>query len=364
MLTKSQALSNELGSEHNIVSFDPRGVNNSDINLDCFRGVTGAIGGFMLQAFTRPSGDGPETARRRQWKLGRKLGERCTAAQGPKKLSRYANTVAVANDMRHYIELRARSLGNPVEKSRLWYYGVSYGTVLGATFAALFPDRVGRMILDAVQDADDYYSGRWLSSLRDTDATVRTFFESCFEAGKERCAFHGNAESAEQLEDRFNRILDFYTEQPETVPIDVQGASSPFIIDFPEIVKLSAFMAAYNPIQGFPILAGYLALLELSIAVQSTGRRPTDNGLNEIIPRTDSLNVLQMMMQISCIDQAGRTNVSTFEQYESHVNHLVNQSFIAGNQFGVLHIAPCPKLDIKPQKSQLLKGNIESPLLH
>lgn len=39
---------------------------------------------------------------------------------------------------------------------RLKFIGGSYGTILGNTFASMFPGRVGRMILDGVADADDW----------------------------------------------------------------------------------------------------------------------------------------------------------------------------------------------------------------
>jgi pimeloyl-ACP methyl ester carboxylesterase len=34
----------------------------------------------------------------------------------------------------------------------------SYGTILGATFAALYPDMVKRMVLDGVSDAESYFN--------------------------------------------------------------------------------------------------------------------------------------------------------------------------------------------------------------
>lgn len=37
--------------------------------------------------------------------------------------------------------------------------GLSYGTLLGATVAAMFPDRIGAMVLDGVINPFEYYWG-------------------------------------------------------------------------------------------------------------------------------------------------------------------------------------------------------------
>lgn len=98
-------------------------------------------------------------------------------------IGRYLNTPSVAEDMRAIIEAfgewrereaKQRSILENVQltaeiqeatrwkcgEEKLLYLGSSYGTLLGATFAAMHPDKVGRMALDGVVNADDYYSGK------------------------------------------------------------------------------------------------------------------------------------------------------------------------------------------------------------
>ncbi|KAG6123816.1 hypothetical protein E4U38_001034, partial [Claviceps purpurea] len=59
-------------------------------------------------------------------------------------------------DERLKLKKRGRREGNVV---KLQYLGFSCGTVLGNYVASLFPERVGRVVLDGVCNADDYSNG-------------------------------------------------------------------------------------------------------------------------------------------------------------------------------------------------------------
>jgi pimeloyl-ACP methyl ester carboxylesterase len=69
------------------------------------------------------------------------------------------------------------------EPQLLNFLGLSYGTFLGQTFASMFPDRVGRMVLDAVMDPDDRVNGNDVAELISVDAAFSTFFVCCNLAG-------------------------------------------------------------------------------------------------------------------------------------------------------------------------------------
>jgi len=61
-------------------------------------------------------------------------------------------TAYVARDIMRIVD----ALG---EDGLLRYWGFSYGTLLGATMATMFPDKMDRVVLDGVANAKEYYAG-------------------------------------------------------------------------------------------------------------------------------------------------------------------------------------------------------------
>lgn len=130
-------------------------------------------------------------------------------------------------------------------------------TLLGATFASIFPDRVGRVILDGVVDADLYVSPVWVDSIRDADNIISSFYSYCLKAG-EQCALYRKGDGEKDIETRFQSVLTGLKESPITV-IDPQ-TSSPAIIHY-DYIKTLLFGAAYSPTMSFPLVAVFMDVL-------------------------------------------------------------------------------------------------------
>ncbi|KAH3917076.1 hypothetical protein HBI56_122610 [Parastagonospora nodorum] len=189
LLLNLPALLHALGTENNLVGFDPRGVNNPGPVLSCF--LDGELGTSRLyRDLDTPVDMHDAKSYGEVFARATAFGEFCTNAHSAANdTAKYVNTVAIANDMRHYIELLAKSKGQNVQNAQLWYYALSYGSVLGTTFASLFPNRVGRIAVDGIVDGEDYYNGKWSANVADADYAFRYFFRRCHEVGKDRCAF-------------------------------------------------------------------------------------------------------------------------------------------------------------------------------
>jgi pimeloyl-ACP methyl ester carboxylesterase len=121
-----------LRTRYDLVSFDPRGVGRSapitcasDKEIDAAAAVDG-------------SPDTPEEEK--TFVAEQKTGvKRCQARSG--KYLAYVGTANAARDM----EVLRKALGD----RKLYYFGTSYGTWLGANYAHQFPGSTGRLVLDA-----------------------------------------------------------------------------------------------------------------------------------------------------------------------------------------------------------------------
>lgn len=128
----------------------------------------------------------------------------------------------------------------------------SYGSVLGATFSAMFPDKVGRIDIDGVCDAEDHYAVMWSNNLIDTDKTLQTFFDQCVAVGPARCPFY--APTADNIARNLTALYD----EVRIRPVPVRTPTSYGLINYSRL-KFTIFVALYNPFATFLWLASGLA---------------------------------------------------------------------------------------------------------
>jgi pimeloyl-ACP methyl ester carboxylesterase len=135
------ALSTILKGRYNILSWDPRSVNLTSPALGCFEtpgdGVRFAHDAENLGLpFGNASvGHGEEGWMRKVDAYNRALDSLCVE-NGDQGMLRGSSTALVVRDM--------KSIMMALGEERLSYWGFSYGTILGATFSAMFPDLVHR----------------------------------------------------------------------------------------------------------------------------------------------------------------------------------------------------------------------------
>ena len=188
-------------------------------------------------------------------------------------IGQFASTANVVRDMVHMIErhgqwreqeaarifskqrdARASAKRAVLDRTRwhkdqelLQYWGFSYGTIIGQTFASMYPDRVGRLVLDGVANASDYTATSWASGLRDTDAIVANFTAECAAAGTEACPI---ARWAPGNATRLRQALDEYLESLKREPVTSAAAGVPTIVTYSDVVsELWGFW--YNGFEGF-----------------------------------------------------------------------------------------------------------------
>ncbi|WP_416983488.1 alpha/beta hydrolase [Streptomyces sp. T028] len=149
-------------ARYDMVAVDPRGVAGSQ-PVEC-------LDGRRMDAYTQTDTT-PDDRRETEGLVEAYKGftEACGAHAAP--LLRHVSTVEAARDM----DILRAALGD----RRLTYVGASYGTLLGATYAGLFPDRVGRLVLDGALDPSLSARTLNLEQTAGFETAFRSFAKDC-----------------------------------------------------------------------------------------------------------------------------------------------------------------------------------------
>ncbi|KAL7928424.1 alpha/beta-hydrolase [Trichoderma chlorosporum] len=304
-----------LGESYNIVSYDPRGVNNSGPSLDCFLGNTEARLDFNQLHRTGVT-NVSSTALEHQYYSSSIYGDWCNhAVQTESPHGYYVTTPAVARDLITFIEAEAELVGKSPADANLWFYGISYGTVVGATFASMFPNRIGRMILDGVLNAEQYYQNDWRDNIDQMDEAMEQFSSFCHSAGPQKCSFWGP--TPVNITARIDNIIHQLQNQP--VPIsNAQSQGLPALVTYSDL-KALFINTVYTPIASFPGMADILHQVE----------QGNVTGLAGMFEASDVMSDAGHLIQ--CAD-AYRTNVLTsIEDYKSYAEYTVSKSKYIGD---------------------------------
>ncbi|MFE2300796.1 alpha/beta hydrolase [Streptomyces sp. NPDC059445] len=186
----------DVRARYDMVAVDPRGVARSE-PVEC-------LNGRAMDAYTQT--DTTPDDRRETDQLVeafKKFAEGC-GAHSP-ELLRHVSTVEAARDM----DILRAVLGD----EKLTYVGASYGTLLGATYAGLYPDRVGRLVLDGALDPS--------LDARKLNEEQTAGFETAFQSFAKDCVRHSDCPlgDAGTSPDEVGRNLKAFFRQLDKQPI-------------------------------------------------------------------------------------------------------------------------------------------------
>ena len=227
---------------------------------------------------------------------------------------------------------------------RIQYWGFSYGTILGQTFASMYPERIGRFVLDGVANTSDYYAGAWKTSFLSSEDINANFTASCVKAGPVRCPMAkwtsevaSRNSNAAGLLSQFQNYLNALKINPVTDLFD--HSQTPTMVTWSQAMQ-TLFTLYYNGWAGYRIASRML--YELSQGnpewFHLTANRPfrcssPDDSSPVDFPFAAALSII-------CIDAEDMTSI-TKEDWRTHITEIKN---ITPTFFGYGSLIPLPCL--------------------
>jgi len=210
------------------------------------------------------------------------------------KKTKYLTDYSTLNSARDLDILRS-ALGD----QKLNFLGKSYGTYLGTLYAELFPESVGRFVLDGAIDPNSSNREAMLGQAMGFESALSAFISNCLK--RSTCALAGDLQNARI------QIIDLLAKTSIT---PLKSKSRREVTEGLVVVGIAS--ALYDSASGWPVLRDAFKEATLGsgdsfliLADQYTGRQENGSYLNN---ENDALQV------IGCLDQSDLESVSVFKK--------------------------------------------------
>ena len=306
---------------YDIVGFDPRGVAESE-PINCF---TPEELDENLASDAKPDNEAEIAQSLEESKA---FAEKC--AENTEHLEHYT-TIETARDM----DILRAALG----ETKLNYVGKSYGTYLGTLYADIFPNKVGRFVLDGAVDPNISMKDQNLAQAVGFDKAIAAFITDCFTQSD--CPFTGTQADA-------TKAIVTTLQAAATSPLPQQDpADGDDRIITESLIIIGMASSLYDDVDGWPKLRqaftestqGYGDTF-LQLADEYSGRNPDG---------TFRSNDFDSGAVIDCLDWRDRRTV---DQYKADVQEFATKAPVFGPYiaFSGLHCQffPQPKTQRAP----------------
>jgi pimeloyl-ACP methyl ester carboxylesterase len=270
-----------LRDRFDIVGFDPRGVGAS-APVRCTEGDDERAADDLELVPTTPRARDRMVAEARAFVAG------CQRLSG--HLLPHVSTEATARDL----DLLRAALG----EERLTYLGVSYGTLLGAVYADLYPERTRAMVLDAAADPVTWFGDGAEVARQQTLGFERSLdaFSAACARNPDSCPLGADPEAA----------LDRLLARLERTPLEVGDEEQ---VD--EVVAFDAVVGALYDDRAWPLLADALARAESGDGAALLELAATDDDAG---PDGRVGNAAEAQAAITCADRDAPGDVQAYHE--------------------------------------------------
>ena len=315
--------SQDLIDHFDIIAWDPRGTGESTPAVDC---VNTFDEYFALDS-------PPETPDEKQALIdaSQAFNDKCDENSGT--ILPYISTKASAQDI--------NSLRLALGEEKISYFGFSYGSELGTTWATMFPETVRAIVVDGAVDPNASSTEEGMNQAKGFEGQLSTFLKQC--SAKSTCEFHngGNAEAA------FDKLV----VDIDAKPLEVSKERTPVT----QGVLFTAVAQAMYSDYYWPQLSE-----ALSAAQKGDGKGILQLYDDYYQRKEDGTygNELEAFLAISCLDDPGASSV---EDVDSHIEEFIAAAPRLGGNFAYGY--SCALWPVKQAPKVTITGNGAGPIV-